>query len=89
MSVWSEFIGTVSVPVKEHISLEKVFNKIFKGSDKTLKIIDTNVSETFYQYTIKGRVDLEAQLFFPKWKNFAEEAKLKYCDVTLEMRWFD
>ena len=89
MAVWSEFQGIVTVLQKDHISLEKVFNEIFKGSDKSFKIIDTNVGHTYYQYTINGSVDLEAQEFFPRWEEFAKKSKLFQCDVTLEMRWFD
>ena len=88
MSVWSQFEGIVSVPIKEHISIEKAFNEIFKGSDKSFKIIDTNVGHTYYQYTINGSVDLEAQEFFPIWEEFAKKSKLFQCDVTLNLRWF-
>lgn len=87
MSVWAEFNGIVSVLIDNHISLEKVFNEVFKGADKGFKIIDKNVTEAFYQYTIKGVVDLEAQLFFPKWKEFVEKAKLYQADVDLSLRW--
>ena len=57
--------------------------------DKRFKIIDTNVGHTYYQYTINGSVDLEAQEFFPRWEEFAKKSKLFQCDVSLEMRWFD
>ena len=88
MAVWSEFQGIVTVLQKDHISLEKVFNEIFKGSDKSFKIIDTNVGHTYYQYTINGSVDLEAQEFFPRWEEFAKKSKLFQSDVTLNLRWF-
>ena len=89
MSVWSQFKGIVCVPIKEHISLEKSFDVVFKNCDKKFKIIDTNVGHTYYQYTINGSVDLEAQEFFPRWEEFAKKSKLFQCDVSLEMRWFD
>ena len=88
MAVWSEFQGIVTVLQKDHISLEKVFNEIFKGSDKSFKIIDTSVSHTYYQYTISGSVDLEAQEFFPIWEEFAKKSKLFHFVLTLNLRWF-
>ena len=33
MSVWSQFKGIVCVPIKEHISLEKSFDVVFKNCD--------------------------------------------------------
>lgn len=93
MSVWCSGEGVVCVPIKEHISINKVFDKVFKGCDKKLSVVthythESKSTVTHYQHTLKFSVDLDAQDFILKWKEFVKLCKFCSCDIDLNLRWY-
>lgn len=87
MAVWCTGEGVATVLVKEHISIDKVFHQVFKGCDKKLTIT-TQTTDAYHQHTLKFSIDLSAEDFIPKWKEFVKLCKFSSCDIDINLRWY-
>ncbi len=87
MSIWCNGQGLLSILTNDHVSLEKVFNETFKGSDRKLKVEQQQSTDSIYRvYKITFSLDLEYSDFVPKWEIFVKKCKPTSCDIDLTLR---